>query len=330
MIFQNMDFHNVAQITEFEDGYLLWRFPESVRRQCSQQVQGHIGRYNTGVELRFRMLSDGVTLLLRSLPSEEAQVAHIYYGDFPGGWERSTRVIGETVTRVHIPALDNKEQLLQIGRERGQAFSPELVRVLLPYNSCVFLGYEGTVAPPQPGDFPQKTYLAYGSSITHGSLALGTPHTYAFQIAQMLRADYRNLACAGSAYAEEAMAKYIVSQKDWDFCSVELGVNMLSCLKPEEFERRIDRFTAVLAEDPRPVFATSLFVYRHEDPVRGELYRRIVEKYAQPRLLFTDGLALLGDPALLSQDLVHPCGAGHVQIAHRWAKIMQEQMGCGK
>lgn len=326
MIFQNIDFHNVEQITAFEDGYRLSRFPESVLARCNEHMQGGIAQDNTGVELRFRMKSDGVTLLLRSLAAEEVQVAHIYYGDIQGGWVQSTRYIGTDVTRVHIPANSNKAQLLQLAEQRGRAFSPELVRVLLPYNGCLYLGCEGEVEPPQPGDVPEKTYLAYGSSITHGSLALGTPHTFAFRIAQMLGTDYLNLGCAGSAFAERAVAEYIVARKDWDFCSVELGVNMLPWFEPEEFERRIDVFTDILSRDPRPVFATSLFVFLHEDQKRGELFREIVRKYASQRLIFTEGLELLGEPAWLAQDLVHPSTEGHECIARRWSAIMKAKM----
>lgn len=58
----------------------------------------------------------------------------------------------------------------------------------------------------------EKTYLAYGSSITHGSLALAAPCSYPFQIARRLGCDYLNLGYAGSAYLEREMAEYIVSR----------------------------------------------------------------------------------------------------------------------
>ncbi len=56
---------------------------------------------------------------------------------------------------------------------------------------------KGKVEPPRSGDLPEKTYLAYGSSITHGSLGLIQPDSYAFRIAQQLGTDYLNLGFAG-------------------------------------------------------------------------------------------------------------------------------------
>jgi hypothetical protein len=94
------------------------------------------------------------------------------------------------------------------------------------------------------------------------------PDSYAFRIAQQLGTDYLNLGFAGCALMEEEMAEYLISRKDWDFASVEMGINAVGekrRLELAEFERRIDRFTQILAADPRPVFATSIFVFNGED-----------------------------------------------------------------
>lgn len=326
MIFQNIDFHNVDEITPVEDGYMLWRIPAALREQVNEGLRDRVSHFNSGVELRFRMKSKGVTLLLRSMPEAEAQVAHIYYGSFPGGWDKCARMLGTNITRVHIPAIDNLDELRRITREHALPFSPDLVRVVLPYGTCIYVSCEGDVEPPRAEDLPARTYLAYGSSITHGSLALDAPHTYAFRIAQMLGTDYLNKGFAGCAHAEKAMAEYISARKDWDFCSVELGINMLNAYEPDEFERRIDAFTAVLAEDPRPVFATSIFCFNGDNQERGKLYRDIVRKYAQPRLIFLDGLELLNNPTFISQDLVHPTTEGQEQIACRWAAFMKDYL----
>lgn len=327
MLFQQIDFHNVDDITPFEEGYMLWRLPKEMRPQVNERLGTHVSRFNSGVELRFRMKGDGVTLLLRSFPMEEAQVAHIYYGSFQGGWDKSARMIGTDVTRIHIPAIDKLEELHRLTREHHLPFSPDVVRVLLPYGTSIFVGCEGEVEPPRPEDLPDKTYLAYGSSITHGSLALGTPHTYPFRIARMLGTDCLNKGFAGCAHAEKCIAEAIVARKDWDFCSVELGINMLGKFEPDAFERQIDAFTAVLAEDPRPVFATSIFGFNGCDQVRGQLFRDIVRKYAEKRLIFIDGLELLNDPAFISQDMVHPTLDGQEQIARRWGEFMRSKLG---
>ena len=57
-----------------------------------------------------------------------------------------------------------------------------------------------------------------------------------------------------------------------------------------------------------------------------EQMRRIVRRYAAERLIFTDGLQLLGDPTLISADCTHPSVRGIEQIAVRWGHIMQETL----
>ena len=325
MIFQNIDFHNVADMTPAGDGWLMWRLPQDVRARTNEGLRDRVCHFNTGVELRFRIRGEGVTLILRSEPEAEAQVAHIYYGSIQGGWENSARVIGTAPTRVHIPAPKNLPELRRISENAHLPFDPSLVRLVLPYGTCVYLGCEGEVEPPRPGDTPARTYLAYGSSITHGSLALGAPHTYPFRISQLLGCDYLNLGFAGTAHAEEAVARHIVSRRDWDFASVELGINMLD-FPEEEFEARIDRFTAILAEDSRPVFATSIFHFNGDKQEKGQRFREIVRRYAGERLIFTEGLALMDTPAFIAQDLVHPSLEGIEQIARRWSTVMADRL----
>lgn len=322
MIAWNMDFHNVAQLVPHEDGYMMHRVPEGVRAQLNAGLQERSSSYATGVELRFRLKGEQAVIRLRTLPMAEAQVAHIYYGSMQGGWQDSSRLITTQPTELLIRRPGNIDQLRQIHRDCALPFSPEVVRVVLPYGSLVFLGIEGDVEPPRPEDLPARTYLAYGSSITHGSLALDMPHTYPFRIAQGLGCDYLNLGFAGTAHLEKEMAEYIVSRRDWDFASVEMGVNMLGAFSPEEFERRVDDFTAILAADPRPVFATSIFGFNGGNQEKAAVFRDIVRRYAGERLRFVDGLTLLNNPAYLSQDMVHPSLEGIEQIAHRLRDFM--------
>ena len=69
-------------------------------------------------------------------------------------------------------------------------------------------------------------------------------------------------------------------------------------------------------------------VFNGEDAEQelAEKMRRIVRRYAAERLIFTDGLQLLGDPTLISADCTHPSVRGIEQIAVRWGHIMQETL----
>lgn len=330
MEFDNILFHNVEELEKTEKGYLPRRIRREVRNKISEGVQENI--YATGMELRFTMPEGSADLILRADMVPESATAHIFFGSFQGGWDQSSKNIYETETRIHIeyPEARKMNTLRRITEEQHLPFAPEVVRVVLPYIPCYYVRVEGVVEPPKPEQLPQETYLAYGSSITHGSLGLIQPDAYVFRISQLLGTDYINLGFAGRALMEPEMAEYIVSRKDWDFASVEMGINVVEKEKGvtvEEFERRIDRFTMILAADPRPVFATSIFGFNDEpDQKLAEKLRSIVRKYASERLIFTDGLQILNNPCFVSADLVHPSLQGQQQIAERWSRVMQEQL----
>lgn len=327
MEFDNIIFHNVEELEKTEKGYLPRRIRKDIREQISTGVQENI--YATGVELRFTMPKGSVDIVLRADMVPESATLHIFFGSFQGGWDQSSKNIYETETRIHIeyPEERKMETLRRITAEQNLPFQPEVVRMVLPYVPCYYVRTEGVTEVPKPEQLPKETYLAYGSSITHGSLGLIQPDSYVFRISQLLKTDYINLGFAGRALMEEEMAKYIISRKDWSFASVEMGVNAVERRKGitmEEFEKRIDRFTAVLAEDSRPIFATSIFGFNDIDQERAENMRRIVRKYAVNRLIYTDGLQILNNPCFISSDLVHPSVQGQQQIAERWSNVMKE------
>ena len=152
-------------------------------------------------------------------------------------------------TKINIPKCDRLSVLKEITKSRSLPFDPEVIRIVLPYGTCYYVGIEGEVEPPLKSQLPEKSYLAYGSSITHGSLSLAAPYSYPFRISQMLSCDYINFGFAGSAHMERTMAEYIVSRKDWDFASIEMGVNMLgSEYSVELFEERVKEFVDIMAE----------------------------------------------------------------------------------
>lgn len=319
MIFKQIDFHNVEELEKSDKGYIMWRLPYKVREQLSEGAKNKVSRFSTGVELRFKIKSDLATVTLRADAMEEAAVAYIYYGSFQGGWQYSSKVILDKDTRITISKPDNLEKLKLITAQHKLGFNPEVVRVILPYGTCYFVDVEGEIEPPAKVDLPSKTYLAYGSSITHGSLALAAPYTYPFRIAQKFQYDYLNIGFAGSAMLEKAMAEYIVSRKDWDFASVEMGINMIGdAFSVKMFEERVTDFVDVLCSDSRPIFATSIFGFNGQQQEKADKYRCIVKKHTNEKIIFTDGLDLLNNPIFISQDDTHPTLEGITEITNRW------------
>ncbi|MBQ2952358.1 MAG: SGNH/GDSL hydrolase family protein [Clostridia bacterium] len=328
MIFQNIDFHNVAQIIPYEDGCRLWRVPVDVAARANEGLRDRSATYSTGIELRFVMHSDEVTIRLRNLPIAEGQMAYLYFGSLQGGWQQSSFIIRDDTTTISIRRPGNLEQMQLITRQAGLPFDPQVVRLVLPYGNILYCSMTGEVTPPTADMFPKHTLLCYGSSITHGSLALAAPHTYPFRIAQKLGFDYLNCGFAGTALCDRAIAEWLVSRRDWHVATLEMGVNMLG-MDESEFEALVDTFTGILADDGRPVFATSIFRFNTVDgqlSPKANRLRAIVCKYAQARMHFTDGLALLENPAFISQDMVHPSLEGIAQIVERWTPIIRQNL----
>ena len=326
MIFENIEFHNVEEMIRCEKGYQMLRIPSYVREQINPAARDEMSRFSTGVEIRFRLKGDSANIILSVDDNAEAQVAYIYYGSFQGGWQYSSKII-QNETKIIIPRHSDLSVLKEIAEAGSLPFDPEVVRIVLPYGSCYYVAVEGDVEPPLRSQLPRISYLAYGSSITHGSLSLAAPYTYPFRISQMLCCDYYNLGFAGSAHMEKVMAEYIVSRKDWAFASVEMGVNML---KPEYslklFEKRVREFIDILAKDPRPVFATSIFGFNGQDQEKADKLRKIVKESASDKLIFTDGLELLNTSTYISADLIHPSLEGIAQISERWCAIMKDYL----
>ena len=327
MIFQNIDFHNVAELESTDNGLLMWRLPASVREHCNEGLRTRTAAYTTGTELRFKLRGDSVDIRLRADSDTAARTAHLFYGSIQAGWQTSSYALNTRETILHIERPANADRLAQLSRDHHLPFSPDVLRLVLPACTCWFLGAEGDIEPPAPEDLPQKTCLFYGSSITHGSIAMAMPQTYPFRIAQNLGCDYFNLGFAGSAHLEKEVAEYIVSRRDWDFATVEMGINMLSGFTEEQFEERVKVFTDLLKADGRPVFATSLFHANSVDQQKAQAFREIVRRHSGEALHFLDGLEILSDPTHITQDLVHPSIEGVTDIVTNWGAHIRKGLG---
>lgn len=174
------------------------RLPESVRSRLDTENSVTQSFSTSGVELRFRMGPEGADLLLHMPDFPEKLPLQIMHGSFQGYWDYSAKTLGTEPTRIHIAPLQNAEALHRVTQQEHLPFHPELVRVLLPYCPCIFDGVEGDVQPPQPGDEPEGCLMMVGSSITHGSLAMGSRQCYAHQLAHRLHMDWLNLGLAGA------------------------------------------------------------------------------------------------------------------------------------
>jgi hypothetical protein len=198
-----------------------------------------------------------------------------------------------------------------------------------------FLAVEGEVSPPEPGQKPSRRMLSYGSSITQGIRATRPTGTFAMLTAHALGAELIDLGFGGGCHLEPELADYIAGREDWDFGTLELGINLVGGISSREFARRVDYFVPTVAEAHKEswIFCMDLFTcerdFQGDAKIREfrEAVGRRVRELALPRLLHVPGTEMLTDPAGLTLDLVHPSDSGMAEIARNLSGLMAATMG---
>ena len=317
MIFQNIDFHNVSELSENGDGgYRLHRFPVWVEDELSDGGK-NANKISTGVELRFRMISDSVKIKLKY--SGKSTSISIYRGGVIGSWDEvAVPILGGDVYELTINKK-NTDMLEKINTAAGYGFSHEIVRLVCNSSGLSFYGVEGEVLPPKKEEVPTRTYLAYGSSITHGSNALAIPYSFAFRVAEHFRTDYLNLGLAGSCRMEKGVIDTIASMGEegkWDFATICMGINILT-MEEGEFRRRV-RYTVKTLTEKNPekhiFFISPIFCSDDMGGKNAARWREVIGeetlRITSPFVHYINGLELLGDASGLSCDYVHPSPIG--------------------
>jgi lysophospholipase L1-like esterase len=229
-------------------------------------------------------------------------------------------------------------EMLTAARLQPPAFPPDLVRILLPLHTEVrLLSITGDITPPAKDETPARRYLAYGSSITHGFIATRPSDAYPARVAEALGVDGLNLGFGGAAKLEPEMAEYIAGREDWDFASLELGINLIS-KSVDEFRGLVAGFLPrIVASHPdKWIFCVDIFSCRHDLsgnpklPQFRAVVREAVKSLRAPKLVHLDGRALLTRWSGLSTDLVHPSSAGFAEIAAGLVNAMKPVVGAGQ
>lgn len=332
MIYKNVELYNVEELTETPEGYHMLRVPDRIRRTLNDTAK-RTAWDCTGVELRFKFKEgcDRVKITL-SQPDGTACCAWVYYGSFQAGWQESEKYILKEPTVIEINRLtENYDVLKKIEKERNLPYNTDVVRLILPGNNINLIDIEGECVPPEPADVPKLRYLAYGSSITHGSLSLTIPSAYAERTARRLGVDVINLGFSGSCHIEETMADYIASRNDWDFATLELGINIADALTRDEFCRRCRYMinTVALAHPDKQIICTDAFTSLFDVGIDGEYWFRealaeVNRELALPNVHYINGRQLMKDYVTLSADMAHPDVDGQEEISDNLIKVIRQ------
>lgn len=336
MIYKNFEIHNIEELIKNDDGSVSWiRVPSSVYDKMETEQGKRMCMGSTGVELRFVMESDSVTLRMRTKGGKG--LFHVYRGSIQGGWEdhEVDKIVTNNIEDYIIKKSENIAVLKRISKDFDQPFSPEVVRVVFDRGGFEILDIIGDVRSPQKEELPKKTLLAYGSSITHGSNSIDISHSWVSVIAYNLKMDCINLGMAGSCRMEPEIVDYIASEGEkekWDVAILELGINVLDWDK-EKIIQRVDNTLIQIAGRnlEKPIYVISPFYsfddYKKEG--KAEKWRMLIEqevkKLNYSNVTYINGLDLLCDMSLISADEVHPNIYGVAQIAERITKIVDNK-----
>ena len=325
MILGQAELHNVHELLDDPGGQgsICCRVPNDLRVTLNESAKNN-ALQATGCEIRFNLEGPRAVITLQS--PEGPTLAEVYQGDFFS----ALHIVDATPTRIVVERPESEPEMRQVTPSNAR-FDTGLTRVVLPWRPAVrLISIEGETSLPTSEQSPDTRYLAYGSSITHGSTAVRPTGTYPARTAELLGADLFNLGFGGGAHMEAGMADYIAGREDWHIATLEMGINVVQSFSVDEFHRRVEYFVTTIA-DAHPddwIFCIDIFPCRYDftGVEKCETFRSIVaERVRQldrPKLVHVPGDAMLRSINGLTVDLVHPAPGGFEEMARNLSDII--------
>ena len=331
MIFSNIDFHNVSEMTENNRGsYIMRRMPVETEKG-QDEITAVQNRNCIGVELRFVAKSDIVKIKFDTFVAAKHEQILVFFGDYQ--FPIPTYIDGDsTEVVIDYPHSFGYEYWFRqkANEQIPHKFSPCVTRIVLPKAEIYFSGVEGEVEVPCADMYPKNKFVAYGSSITSGSGAFAQSDCFIARVAETLGYDVFDYGYPGACRLDKASVDFLAKQ-DFDFITMEMGVNILD-VAPEVFAERLEYAIGTVAKSnpTKKVYAISPF-YCYDD-LRGEgnpayMFRKVFDKVLPrlnlPNVIYINGLDLLGSPEYLLTDYTHPSSRGMEQIANNLLKYLK-------
>jgi hypothetical protein len=326
MIYGNVELFNAEQIYDLEDvpGKVLNRFSAHAIAGLDRGAdrRGPITQaYGNEIEIRFVSESDTVEISIGAWDND----GYVSVGN--GDYDNCTVYLPQG--EMKTIKLERHPRLALMASPGPERFSKSVWRITyLKRFTPVFSYVKGEgIRPPEPGEVPRKTMLAYGSSITFGA---GTGPMSALTHMQILARDLgiqvMNKSMPGSCFCEFSYGDYLSNTKA-DFYYYELGGNMRLRHSPEEFKKRaVHIVTETRRKNPSaPIILLTVYPLLKSIPDEDHVKAaRVIEEYDgilanlagnDDNIHLIDSAAILNDTRLLSFDGLHPSGYGNVVMA---------------
>ncbi len=340
MLYENVELHNVVEFASDPDleGQRLCRIPEALRLKLNDAAKNS-AQSSTCMEIRFNAPAaseeNPVRITLRTADAPgEVQV-------YSGAFLNSSHRVGPEPTTIEVKPAGRSHLFPAVIERQPQPFDPALYRVVLPtYQKTYLIEIEGEgLTPPELRQLPARRHLAHGSSITHGASCARPTGMYAMRAAMHLEADLINLGFGGGAHFEPEMADYLAKRDDWDFATIEMGINMVGWADLDLFKERVFPFVETVARAHRDkwIFCFDILPFRMdfdagEDKQVG--FRQAVrdavsaakDKLGAEKLVYVEAQSLLQNFAGLTGDLTHPSPEGMEEIGLNLAQAVRSYM----
>lgn len=327
-----LGFHNFDEFLRDDSlpGLAMSRFPSSVREKMTERGK-FVANESVCCEIRFKTDAQNIKVFIYNETGNP--LTWVYTGDI---WNSTIQLEEGKINCISLTKPDfskYKPEYLYNGR-----FQPSVWRIIFSGGRNRFCGIESyghKISAAEENETPKIKWLAYGSSITHADL-----YGYAPTAARLLGVDLFNKGMSGSCFCEKETADFLATEIDWDFATLELGVNMRNSIYPAEFAKRanyiVDKF---IKEKPqKPIFLINTFpngsdALTSPDKIAEtqNQYRQILRDIASGKknqnVHLIEGDQILSDFTMLAPDLLHPTHPGQSLMGFNLANIISKTIG---
>ncbi|MFJ9586125.1 GDSL-type esterase/lipase family protein [Streptomyces acidicola] len=217
-----------------EYGVLPHRLPARARAQCADPQLAMAEAQPSGVRLVFRTRATAVEL--DTLPTKRVYVGApprpdgVYDLIVDGRLAGQGSVTGGNTLTIDMSTGTAEQHSGPTGTLRftGLPGTVKDVEIWLPHNETTELAALRTDAPIEPAvDSGRRVWLHHGSSISHGSDAVGPTTTWPALAASLGGVELINLGLGGSALLDPFTARTI-RDTPADLISVKIGINLVN------------------------------------------------------------------------------------------------------
>lgn len=337
-LLENVELFNAGELEDYHGGFILRRYPDRLSRFLSSEG-ADMSKQSTGCEIRFVKTERGKIRVNISTENEGTYIL-LYRGDrLEAGYSvdkrRSIVINDNPCDKIKNPDFFSRD-----------SFSKDVIRLVLQgdYVSLDSIEtYGRKIRRPRPDEVPQKTILAYGSSITHGARSGNTQLTYASFAGQLLGAQVLNKGLAGSCLCENEVADYFAENIKYDMFVFEHGTNMYAYGMSENYgidgtvkfirERGEYMLSRMLEKNPdKPIFLIMPLrpETAYEKPSDYEAIARAVSEMhknaASDKCILITAEELESKTSVVTADLIHPSPEGHAVMGFNLAEIIKKHI----